>query len=143
MGEVNAGDSVDVTDNPFAASFESSEDAVVEPFDEAAVTADYDKAEEVSLDQLLEGRERPATLSGIAVPIPEEEPEELEEIEEIEDADEIEETGEALEPADEATTSTDQSELSALKKEIDTLRAAQQELRKGVEHAIAALQKLL
>ncbi len=143
MGEVHAGDSVDVTDNPFAASFEPSEDAGVEPFDEAAVTADYDKAEEVSLDQLLEGRERPATLSGIAIPIPEEEPEEIEEIEELEDDEEIEGTGEALEPADEATTSTDQSELSALKKEIDTLRAEQQELRKGVEQAIAALQKLL
>ncbi|MBV8517058.1 MAG: hypothetical protein JO197_06585 [Acidobacteria bacterium] len=60
--------------NPFA-------DAV--PFPEAAapVEADYDRAEEVSLDQLLaEGRSRPATLTGdVATPIvePHEEVEEL------------------------------------------------------------------
>jgi signal recognition particle receptor subunit beta len=55
--------------NPFADSV---------PFAEtAAVEADYDKAEEVSLEQLLaEGRERPATLSG-NVPLPVEEIEEL------------------------------------------------------------------
>jgi signal recognition particle receptor subunit beta len=49
--------------NPFADSI---------PFaDEAPVAADYDAAEEVSLDQLLaEGRTRPSTLSGdVAVPI--------------------------------------------------------------------------
>jgi signal recognition particle receptor subunit beta len=48
------------------------------PFaEEAAVEADYDRAEEVSLEQLLaEGRERPATISG-NVPIPIEEIEEL------------------------------------------------------------------
>jgi hypothetical protein len=41
------------------------------PDDAAPVAADYDAAEEVSLDQLLaEGRSRPSTLSGnIAVPI--------------------------------------------------------------------------
>ena len=55
--------------NPFADSM---------PFaDEAPAAADYDKAEEVSLEQLLaEGRERPATFSGnVAVP--------MEEIEEL------------------------------------------------------------
>ncbi|HJQ41378.1 MAG TPA: ADP-ribosylation factor-like protein [Thermoanaerobaculia bacterium] len=42
-----------------------------------AETADYDKAEEVSLEQLLaEGRERPATISG-NVPLPVDEIEEL------------------------------------------------------------------
>jgi signal recognition particle receptor subunit beta len=51
--------------NPFADSM---------PF---AETADYDKAEEVSLEQLLaEGRERPATISG-NVPLPIDEIEEL------------------------------------------------------------------
>ena len=50
--------------NPF-------EDSVPFPDDAAPVAADYDAAEEVSLDQLLaEGRSRPSTLSGnIAVPI--------------------------------------------------------------------------
>lgn len=131
MGEVTAGDSVDVTDNPFAASFEPSSDAGVEPFDEAAMTADYDKAEEVSLDQLLEGRERPATLSGIAVPIPDEEPEDLDEAEEV------------LESADEIVATADDSDVEALRKELAELRANQESLRKGVQQAIAALQKLL
>ena len=43
------------------------------PFPEASnpLNAGYEKMEEVSLEQLLEGRERPATLSGaIPVPIP-------------------------------------------------------------------------
>jgi signal recognition particle receptor subunit beta len=51
-----------------------------DPFAESvpfAETADYDKAEEVSLEQLLaEGRERPATISG-NVPLPVDEIEEL------------------------------------------------------------------
>jgi signal recognition particle receptor subunit beta len=58
--------------NPFADSV---------PFPDAAVPveADYDKAEEVSLDQLLaEGRSRPATFAGtVAVPIVEDDVEEL------------------------------------------------------------------
>jgi signal recognition particle receptor subunit beta len=47
--------------NPFAESI---------PFETAAVETDYDKAEEVSLEQLLaEGRTRPMTISGdVAVP---------------------------------------------------------------------------
>ncbi len=48
--------------NPFATSV---------PFPEAAlsVAEDYERAEEVSLDQLLEGRERPATIGG-STPVP-------------------------------------------------------------------------
>jgi signal recognition particle receptor subunit beta len=56
--------------NPFA-------DSVPFPESDVPVEADYDRAEEVSLDQLLaEGRSRPATLSG-DVPIPDDEVEEL------------------------------------------------------------------
>ena len=60
--------------NPFA-------DSVPFPDDTAPVAADYDAAEEVSLDQLLaEGRSRPTTLSGdVAVPVVEDE-EEIEEL---------------------------------------------------------------
>ncbi|HEX6176854.1 MAG TPA: GTPase domain-containing protein [Thermoanaerobaculia bacterium] len=51
------------------------------PFPEASANpldAGYEKAEEVSLEQLLQGRERPATLSGnVAIPV------DVEEIEEI------------------------------------------------------------
>ena len=47
--------------NPFASSV---------PFPEASsVAEDYERAEEVSLDQLLEGRERPATIGG-NTPVP-------------------------------------------------------------------------
>ena len=66
--------------NPFADSIPFPESA---PADNA-----YEKAEEVSLEQLLEGRERPATFSG-NVPVPV-------------DVDEIEELGaEELMPVDE------------------------------------------
>jgi signal recognition particle receptor subunit beta len=56
--------------NPFA-------DSVPFPDDTAPVAADYDAAEEVSLDQLLaEGRSRPQTLSGdVAVPVVEDDDE--------------------------------------------------------------------
>ena len=51
------------------------------PFPEASadpLDAGYEKAEEVSLEQLLQGRERPATMSGnIAIPV------EMDEVEEI------------------------------------------------------------
>jgi len=55
---------------PDISSFNPFADSV--PFPESASSdADYDKAEEVSLEQLLaEGRERPATISGnVAIPI--------------------------------------------------------------------------
>ena len=56
--------------NPFA-------DSVPFPESDVPVEADYDAAEEVSLDQLLaEGRTRPSTFSG-NLPIPDEEVEEL------------------------------------------------------------------
>jgi len=64
--------------NPFADSV---------PFPESQVDSSYDRMEEVSLEQLLEGRERPATFSGdVAVP-------EIDDVEEL-DAD-------ALVPAEE------------------------------------------
>jgi signal recognition particle receptor subunit beta len=63
--------------NPFA-------DSVPFPESDVPVEADYDRAEEVSLDQLLaEGRSRPATLSG-DVPVP---------ASSYDDADEVEELG--------------------------------------------------
>jgi len=54
---------LDTPVNPFASSV---------PFPEAAsVAEDYERAEEVSLDQLLEGRERPATIADTTpIPIP-------------------------------------------------------------------------
>jgi signal recognition particle receptor subunit beta len=64
--------------NPFADSV---------PFPESQVDSSYDRMEEVSLEQLLEGRERPATFSGdVAVPV-------------IDDVEELD--AEALVPAEE------------------------------------------
>jgi hypothetical protein len=64
--------------NPFADSV---------PFPESQVDSSYDRMEEVSLEQLLEGRERPSTFSGnIAVPV-------IDDVEELDAA--------ALVPADE------------------------------------------
>jgi hypothetical protein len=71
-----------VAANPFAESTPiaeaSSPFADSMPFgDAAAAPADYENAEEVSLEQLLAGRERPATFSGnVAVP-------QVEEVEEL------------------------------------------------------------
>jgi len=64
--------------NPF-------EDSVPFADSDVPVEADYDKAEEVSLDQLLaEGRSRPATFSG-NVPVPGDEPLPVDENEEVEE----------------------------------------------------------
>jgi signal recognition particle receptor subunit beta len=134
IGEVSAGQSVDVADNPFASSFEP--DAAVAPFDEAAMTADYDAAEEVSLDQLLEGRERPATLSGIAVPIPDE----VHEVEEVDEIDEVEPYEGATDPA---VTADSDGDLTSLRAEIDRLKSEKEQLQEGLRSAIESLQKLL
>jgi mutual gliding-motility protein MglA len=74
--------------NPFADSVPFPESA---PLDQA-----YEKVEEVSLEQLLEGRERPATIGGtIPIPIP------LDDVEEIDTASMVEEPAVAVmdEPA--------------------------------------------
>ncbi|MEA2491752.1 MAG: hypothetical protein QOH21_3544 [Acidobacteriota bacterium] len=66
--------------NPFADSVPMTDDELADsvPFaDAAAAPADYENAEEISLDQLLAGRERPGTFSG-NVPLPV-----IEEVEEL------------------------------------------------------------
>ncbi|HSN67952.1 MAG TPA: GTPase domain-containing protein, partial [Thermoanaerobaculia bacterium] len=62
-------------ENPFAASFGPEE----APFGDPAV--DYEKVEEISLDQLLEGRERPATIAGDQ-PLPVSFPDDVEHLDE-------------------------------------------------------------
>lgn len=91
--------------NPFADSLGAQDN----PFPEgaAAVEADYEAAEEVSLEQLLaEGRSRP-TFSG-TVPVPLEEIEELG-AEELMDAEEVEEPEpiETVEPVEELAPGND------------------------------------
>jgi signal recognition particle receptor subunit beta len=86
--------------NPFADSM---------PFPESnPLDAGYEKMEEVSLEQLLEGRERPATLSGsIPTPIP------------IEDVEEVEEMG-----THELVSSPEESPLAFTLDELPPLHAA-------------------
>jgi len=105
--------------NPFADSV---------PFaDAAAVESDYDKAEEVSLEQLLaEGRERPATISG-DVPLPVDEIEELghDELLPAEDAEPAEDAQAVAvmeeEPA-EAVTAPGSDRVAELEAEVAELR---------------------
>ena len=64
----------------FASSAPVAEEVPMNPFADSMVSdSGYEAMEEVSLEQLLEGRERPATMSG-AVPVPLEALEEIEEL---------------------------------------------------------------
>lgn len=116
--------------NPFA-------DSVPFPDSAVPVEADYDRAEEVSLDQLLaEGRSRPATFAGdIAVPI-------------LEDGDEVEELGAeslveasavaVLEEPRGATegspaAATLEAQLAALQEKLRTKQAALQTILRDLD----------
>jgi len=64
-----AGDeTIAISSNPFADSMPTEQPTPASPF-EAGSDHEYEKVEEVSLESLLEGRERPATMSG-NTPIP-------------------------------------------------------------------------
>ena len=122
--------------NPFADSVPTSDAAI--PFPEAtADNADYDKAEEVSLDQLLaEGRERPATFSGnVAVPY-------VEEVEEL-GADELvsaDETPVAVTFDDSASAAGGNGRVAQLEAEVQQL---QQRIRIMKDEHRGALETIL
>lgn len=120
--------------NPFAGSVPSGEASI--PFPEATPDADYDNAEEVSLDQLLaEGRERPATFAGnVAVP--------YEEIEEL-GADQLvpaEETPVAVTFDDTQTGGSGNGRVAQLETEVQQL---QQRLRSMKDEHRAAMETIL
>jgi len=118
--------------NPFADSI---------PFPEAGfLPDDYDKAEEVSLEQLLaEGRTRPETFHGsVAVPI-------LDEVEELDAEQILESTGVAVldEPEEALPVAQDASHVRELEAQVASLRASLQSvldeldsLRKRVREAL-------
>jgi hypothetical protein len=124
-----------VAENPFASSIPFAEDGSATalqddtpppaPFATESPDEEYETVEEVSLEQLLEGRERPATMAGdVPLPLIADEPlepateeldaqpiEEAEEIEELEELTEVieepaapEELAEVEEPQDAATS---------------------------------------
>jgi signal recognition particle receptor subunit beta len=148
------GNGVEMDANPFESSMpfdlSAEPDSGDSPFPE---TNDYEKVEEVSLEQLLEGRERPATMSGnVAVPVTEE-PEEIEELdfvepEEIEPADEVEEIEEltpiAVEEVEDApVASASSDEIDELRREIDELRAEQKRVQKTLAKIVKELSGLI
>ena len=115
--------------NPFA-------DSVPFPDDAAPVAADYDAAEEVSLDQLLaEGRTRPSTLSGdVAVPV-------------VEAEDEVEELGtEHLVEAPAAVAVMDEPEAAPVvyaDNRVEELEAQVSALRQKLQIKQTALESIL
>jgi hypothetical protein len=141
--------------NPFASSMpfdlSSEPDSSASPFPEAT---DYEKVEEVSLEELLEGRERPATMSGL-VAVPDlDEPEPIEVIdtdsvvepEEIADADEVDEIEEltplAVEEVDEVSDFS-ADEVAELRRQVQELRAEQDRIQETLAKVLSELTGLI
>jgi signal recognition particle receptor subunit beta len=102
--------------NPFADSV---------PFPESnPLDAGYDKVEEVSLEQLLEGRDRPQTLSG-SIPLPVEEVEELG-AHEIVAHEEEESPLAAL--MDEPATAMNNGRVAELERKVEELQSSLEEI---------------
>jgi signal recognition particle receptor subunit beta len=152
-------ETIALTDNPFAASMpsEASFDApaldAAPPFESAAlVDESYETVEEVSLEQLLEGRERPATIAG-SVPVPvvlddvEPLPEDSIVPEEAEDvAVAVEEsTDETPYPAALATGANYEeliNEIAGLKREIAQLRSEHDRFLEKISRAFGEIAEL-
>jgi len=118
--------------NPFA-------DSVPFPDDTAPVAADYDAAEEVSLDQLLaEGRSRPTTLSGdVAVPVIEDD----EEVEELRPEQLVEPATVAVMDEPEPATATEQVVFAS--GHVEELEAQIAALRQKLQIRQTALETIL
>jgi hypothetical protein len=103
--------------NPFA-------DSVPFPESDVPVEADYDRAEEVSLDQLLaEGRRRPETFAGnVAVPIAEDE------VEELGDEHLVEETPVAVASMEAPVAQADHARVEELERQLEDKRRALQQI---------------
>jgi signal recognition particle receptor subunit beta len=119
--------------NPFADSIGTT------PFpDDQPLDAGYETMEEVSLDQLLEGRERPATMSG-SIPIP---VEALEEVEELDADSVVEEPSVAVALADEPAPMVMPSgddRVVALEEEVQQLRTRLRVLRDEQRSALESI----
>jgi hypothetical protein len=132
--------------NPFEASFptEAPEEAA-SPFPDS--DGEYEKVEEVSLEQLLEGRERPATMSGnIAIPVleePAEVLEEVEEVEELEPAIAVLEPEDVPEPVASADTAALVDEVAQLRAEVDAMREEQRRIVESLQRVVTELTSLL
>jgi signal recognition particle receptor subunit beta len=124
--------------NPFADSLGSDPFPVPEP---TPIDSGYEAMEEVSLEQLLEGRERPATMSG-AVPVPLEALEAMDEIEELAPEEVVEEPSVAVAFADEPSPMVHASgndRVVALEAEVQQLRSKLSILRDEQRSALEAI----
>ena len=123
----------------FASSAPAAEEAPVNPFAESMVSdSGYEAMEEVSLEQLLEGRERPATLSG-AIPVP---IEALEEIEELAPEEVVEESALAVAVAEEPSPIVHagaDDRVMALEAEVQQLRSRLTIMRDEQRTALEAI----
>ncbi|HVT03036.1 MAG TPA: GTPase domain-containing protein [Thermoanaerobaculia bacterium] len=161
-----ANETVALSSNPFADSMPTHDTPMSAPF-EAGGAGEYEKVEEVSLESLLEGRDRPATMSG-NIPIPVEMDEVIEELPasdmvdseeplslgfeeppaEIDEApyDEPEAETEIKPEPVAASSELSSAEVSELRGEINVLRAEiadlkrdHERLKEGMRGAFAAL----
>lgn len=121
--------------NPFADSLAPDPFplAEAEPIDSG-----YEDVQEVSLEQLLEGRERPATMSG-AVPVP---IEALEDVEELGAEEVVDEPSVAVAFADEPETvvhSSGHDRVIALEEEVQQLRSKLSSMRDEQRSALEGI----
>ncbi|HEY2093653.1 MAG TPA: ADP-ribosylation factor-like protein [Thermoanaerobaculia bacterium] len=123
----------------FASSAPVAEELPLNPFADSIVTdSGYEAMEEVSLEQLLEGRERPATLSG-AVPVP---LEALEEIEELAPEEVVEEPSVPVAFAEEPSTVVHAdagNRIVALEAEVQQLKSKLTIMRDEQRNALEAI----
>jgi mutual gliding-motility protein MglA len=124
--------------NPFADSL------APDPFpapEATPIDSEYEAMEEVSLEQLLEGRERPATMSG-AVPVPIEALEGIDEIEELAPEEVVDEPAVAVAFADEPSPIVHPSgndRVVALEAEVQQLRSKLGIMRDEQRSALEAI----
>jgi signal recognition particle receptor subunit beta len=121
--------------NPFADSL--APDPFPSP-EAAPIDSGYEDVQEVSLEQLLEGRERPATMSG-AVPVP---LDALEDIEELGAEEVVDEPSVAVAFADEPETvahASGHDRVAALEEEVQQLRSNLIILRDEQRSALEAI----
>lgn len=123
----------------FASNAPVAEEVPLNPFADSIVAdSGYEAMEEVSLEQLLEGRERPATLSG-AVPVP---LEALEEIEELAPEEVVDDHAVAVALADEPSTvvhANADDRIVALEAEVQQLKSRLTIMRDEQRTALEAI----
>jgi signal recognition particle receptor subunit beta len=136
-------------DNPFASSLpdDSIPPSADAPFEDPSTG--YEGVEEVSLEQLLEGRERPATMAGntrVPFPAEDEPPAAAEPVSASED--EIEHLDAGLLIPEEARSQptpieSPSAEIAELRAEIGQLRQEIAQLKEALRNGVAELGKLI